>query len=442
MILYPYTLGNKKTSWFPQLLIFLIIITDSNFNFLLLYDFNEISIIGFFKPADLAITILVLYYFIFDYKFDSTETYFNKNNIIYIIFFVIFYIFYTIIIAQTSNLLEAFRTGRHTLYIFLFFIFKYYISSEKVFYRFFYFIKLSLYISVISFFLELFGIHVLYQHWKEQWMIIPRIYFVHTTFVLFIFGLGIIQKIISYKGRYKINNIDIVFCIIFFLTSLSRTLWASALFVAAVIQIIGFLKIYEKIQFKRQILSFGILFIIIIIVISFTLDLGLKELLFDRLLNAQEDIKYGEGTLAFRLKELGIWLSISENKGLIYTGLGFVHGYSDFVQNSPFILSSNKAWGTWGTELGFGFALIYWGYIGTVIFHLIIFKMTFGIMGIIKILRNNIAFSFGLSISIVILTNFVVYTFFSSAMLNMINIAFLLALFNSSVRLFNHVGKI
>ena len=432
----------KKISWFPQLLIFLILIAEPNFNFLLFYDYNELSLLGFFKPADIPILILVLYYLIFDFKFDKTETYFNKKNIYYIICFVVFYIFYTFIIAKTSNILEAFKTSRYILYIFLFFIFKYYINSEQILYRFFIFIKLSLYISVIAFFLELVGIHVLFRYWGTQW-IIPRIYFVHTTFVLFIFCLGIIQRIISYSGKYKINNIEIVLCIIFFMTSLSRTLWASALFVIGAIQLIGFLKIYKKIHFQRQILSFGIFLILIIIILSFTFDFGLKNVIFDRLLSAQEDVKYGEGTMTGRLRELEIWLSISENKGLIYTGLGFVHGYSDFIQNTAFLSSSNKGFGTWGTELGFGFALIYWGYFGAMIFHFIIFKLALNIMRFIKNIKNSVSFSIGLSVSIVIFTNFIVYTFFSAAMLNLINIAFLLSLFNNSIKLFeNEVGEL
>ena len=131
-----------------------------------------------------------------------------------------------------------------------------------------------------------------------------------------------------------------------------------------------------------------------------------------------------------------MWLSISESKNLSLTGLGFTHGYSDFIQNSFFVSSANRGWGTWGTELGFGFAIIYWGYIGAIIFHFLIFKLAFNIMRVIKKINNKIAFSFGLCVSIVIFTNFIVYTFFGGSMLNLINIAFLLALFNNSFYLF------
>jgi hypothetical protein len=97
--------------------------------------------------------------------------------------------------------------------------------------------------------------------------------------------------------------------------------------------------------------------------------------------------------------------------------------------------------GTWGTELGFGFALIYWGYIGAIIFHFLIFKLAFNIMRVIKKINNKIAFSFGLSVSTVIFTNFIIYTFFAGSILNLINIAFLLAFFNSSVYLFQESNK-
>jgi hypothetical protein len=424
---------NKNKIKFPHILIFLILISEPSYNFLMLYDFNLISIQGLFKIFDIFIALLVFLYF---FRSDKSKVIiaFNDSGIKWLIAFIVFYIIYTPLIAKTSNLLEAFRAGRLMLYVFLFYIFNYYINNEKIFYAFFMFLKYTVYITGIIIIIELIGINILVFHMVPKDYGIPRIYFTHFTLMLFLLTFGIIQRIVKYNGEYKIKNIELILIIFYIITSLTRSLWIATLGLLFIIQIISMFKIYKYFRVQRQIFNvFLILFVIVLFIILINYS-GLQNIFIDRITFASNDIKYGEGTFSGRIQGLDIFLnSIVKKMGLIYTGLGFPHGYSDFI-NSFYFLQSDI--GSWGSETGIGMALIYFGYIGAAAFHFLIFIIVYDILKRLKTIENKLAFSIGLSLAIVILTNFIFITWASPYIMNFINLAFFLSFFNASVNIF------
>jgi hypothetical protein len=428
---------------FPHVLILLILIVEPNYNFLLLYNYNEISLLGFFKPVDILITLLLLYYFFFDKYKEKREIYFNHKILKYLMYFFIFYILYTAVISGTSNLLEAFKSGRYMLYISLFYIFDFYLDSKEIFHKYFLFLRYTVYLTAVIIVLEYFNVHILFRIPNVTDYGIPRIYFTHFTIITFILSLGVFQKIVGYSGEYKIKNIELIFCIFYVITSLTRSLWIATLGIFLIIQILSLLKIYSHIKIKNQIIYIGLILIFVFLFIGLIFNLGLQNTFLDRILYAENDIRYGEGTLADRIWSLNIWLDLSDKMGLQYTGLGFAHGYSGFIQGMNFMPSEYSS-GAWGTEMGIGFALIYWGYIGTIAFHILIFKLAFNLMNVLRNIKNKLTFSIGISVSICILINFIFITWASSSILYLINIAFFLSFFNTSIRIFeiNNIDEV
>jgi len=421
-------IDKKEKFRFSHYLILLCILMDLNFNFLYLYNYEKLMILGLFKPWDIVIVILLALFILNKKKQADNKYILLKKILFFFILFIVFYFIYTFLIAQTSSILEAFKASRNYLYIFLFFI---YISflSENIVYKFWLIYRYLLYISLALYLLNYIDIRIVNFGYPDFSGIIIRAmpYCPNTNIMLFMFG--VLQIIIGYKGKFKLNKIEIVITVFFAIISLSRNYWSSFIVSIFIISFISFFKLSKRLLLKRQI-KYAFTLAIIILIIMFTVSLGsIEETLIDRLIGGAEDIRYGKSshgaaTFTNRISTLESTMSHIEIYGLQYTGVGFVH-----ITTSKWVLNIYNKLGFFGTEMAIGNNLIYFGYIGVFIWYLLWIILILKIFNLSRNAKDDVVFLFGSSLSIMIFAMTFISGWASSSTATVLNLSFLLAMF-------------
>lgn len=412
----------------------ILLISEPNFNFLLLLDSESLSSFGRYKIFDIFALLLILYFLYFKIRNKSSKENYIFNNISkFIFYFITFYILYTAFYTKTSTLLEAFKVGRYTLYFLLYFIFVKLLKNTEVLSLFWGFIRVSNIISFIIFLFELSGINLLYIVPSYEYLI-PRIYYTNGIYFFLVLIFGIFQKLLNYKGKFEVKSSEILISIFLIITSLTRGLWATLILTVILILLISLFNKNFNIKGKLR-------FFIIILVILFTStllisSLEISNILLNRIYSAERDVSLGQGTFSFRIESLFAYLNISSIYGWEYTGLGLAHGFSNFVQNvSSYTFSAGLAGGSWGTEMGVGFPFIYFGYVGGALWTLLFIIIPSKVLKCIKGNFGKLSYIFGLSLSFTIFVTYFIAGMSGNYYSSLITLAFLLAIFENLYKL-------
>lgn len=395
-------INKKRINLFIVILIVIIFFTDPGVLFLRLIDISSLNIEGAFKILDILAAIF-LFLFIFSKKYKEKilddKLRFMKIFFRNIFIFWIIYMLYTILFTQTADFLGALKYSRGILYLVYFFLFAYYFKSKSLFDLFWKIFIICIYISFVVYILSL-----IFQ--KEftienvtsfEFKPLPRIYFNHYFLIFFMFFTGMIQKILKYNGKYKINNKIIAFSLILLIMALSRNLWITLIISYALIFIIG--KVYKISNIQNLNRNFKIsVFVIVILAISYILlsSYDFINVFSSRVENASLDLNTGKGTFSGRMDAFDYLHRVMIKNGYQYTGLGYPHHSSPFIQGT-FSTYFNYS-GGWAVESFIFQNIVQYGYIGTAIFYILILIFLHKFLKFIRVESNPFILSFGFSL--------------------------------------------
>lgn len=394
---------------------------------LIILDVNKLSILGAFKIWDLPVLLLFLNILVSERRKHVEHIFIFKNIISFWFAFLIFYNLYTAFLVDTSSLLGAFKYSRAMLYLGMYFVFPYYITSKKVFNKFFIFFRIANIVVITTYFLTyIFPFEIVPFGPTDAYGYMVRLFWGNPLYILLILNMGLVSYLIKYNRSKWFTNIELGISIFLIFVTLSRNLWVASIISVIIVILLGGFKVYKHIQLKGQLKFLLVLVLLGIISVYVLYSSGYSTVFFDRILFAEQDLSEGKGTFSTRLYQFDKWFYFNKAMGLEYTGLGFPHSTSDFIRSKSYWMESAESW---GAESSIMQGIINWGYIGFGVFALIYLLLLRSIMKTIKKVENKFVFVFGLSIALVFFVSLTGLAFSGTIFESLIPFAFIIAMF-------------
>lgn len=389
-----------KVNKFIYIILFLFIITEPGISLLGMYNTDLLSIQRVFKIYDLfAVLLVILVFFAHNYE-DYNENNFKKNFWALLVFIII-YIIYTSVYAKTSDLVEAFKSSRPLFYLAMYFVYRLIFRDKAlrlfIWRIFIVCIYLSAFIYIFTFVTRS-ELLLTFTEGIWEYSPFPRIYWGHYSIIYFFLTLGVIQKLIGYGDEYKVSNPVILITAGLTLLSFTRNLWFSFVIGILLVLIINSLYSIKGIKFSKTLRNLIIISALSLIVFSFVLDPDILNVLSFRIDDAFIDIRYGEGTFGSRLNTFSTWFTLLQRLNLEYTGLGFAHGQSSYMYSLLATMPGSQTSGAWGVESAIMGYILYFGYIGSIIWITILIFLIHKISQSIKFAKDNLSLVFGFTV--------------------------------------------